>query len=140
MASVRFAVSSVKEDEDGISNEPVAASSPSESSAPLSPVSPPPRIEIVEYGREPHTYQKVSDVKSHPMMERQDEEEFLQEFLQEAFFLQEFLQEAFFLQECCRHSCRNSCKRKVNSCRKNVSCRNFCRNGLDNDRKHSLCI
>ncbi|XP_078609145.1 solute carrier family 12 member 4-like isoform X6 [Branchiostoma floridae x Branchiostoma japonicum] len=58
MASVRFAVSSVKEDEDGISNEPVAASSPSESSAPLSPVSPPPRIEIVEYGREPHTYQK----------------------------------------------------------------------------------
>eukprot|EP00058_Branchiostoma_floridae_P022068 XP_002607558.1 hypothetical protein BRAFLDRAFT_119718 [Branchiostoma floridae] len=39
-------------------------------------------------------------------------EEFLQEFLQEAFFLQEFLQEAFFLQECCRHSCRNSCRRK----------------------------
>eukprot|EP00058_Branchiostoma_floridae_P025500 XP_002610990.1 hypothetical protein BRAFLDRAFT_130872 [Branchiostoma floridae] len=39
-------------------------------------------------------------------------QEFLQEFLQEAFFLQEFLQEAFFLQECCRHSCRNSCRRK----------------------------
>eukprot|EP00058_Branchiostoma_floridae_P017952 XP_002603441.1 hypothetical protein BRAFLDRAFT_80416 [Branchiostoma floridae] len=39
--------------------------------------------------------------------------EFLQEFLQEAFFLQEFLQEAFFLQECYRHSCRNSCRRKV---------------------------
>eukprot|EP00058_Branchiostoma_floridae_P006885 XP_002592373.1 hypothetical protein BRAFLDRAFT_106234 [Branchiostoma floridae] len=35
------------------------------------------------------------------------------EFLQEAFFLQEFLQEAFFLQECCRHSCRNSCRRKL---------------------------
>ncbi|KAI8519949.1 hypothetical protein Bbelb_032060 [Branchiostoma belcheri] len=55
--SVRFAVSSVKEDEDGITNEPASASSPSEASGPtLSPTSPPPRIEIVEYGREPHTY------------------------------------------------------------------------------------
>ncbi|CAH1269670.1 Hypp4226 [Branchiostoma lanceolatum] len=60
--SVRFAVSSVKEDEDGITNEPASASSPSEASGPLSPVSPPPRIEIVEYGREPHTYQKDQQV------------------------------------------------------------------------------
>eukprot|EP00058_Branchiostoma_floridae_P009640 XP_002595128.1 hypothetical protein BRAFLDRAFT_118597 [Branchiostoma floridae] len=47
-----------------------------------------------------------------PQMVNKATQEFLQEFLQEAFFLQEFLQEAFFLQECCRHSCRNSCRRK----------------------------
>ncbi|XP_019629348.1 PREDICTED: solute carrier family 12 member 4-like isoform X2 [Branchiostoma belcheri] len=62
--SVRFAVSSVKEDEDGITNEPASASSPSEASGPtLSPTSPPPRIEIVEYGREPHTYNDKDGVE-----------------------------------------------------------------------------